>query len=325
MLPAELGRGADPAQVLFDDLTLEFEAELSLFSHDKILSALSGLKILSDSLTHCPNGGGQFISMSGLELAIGKKLTTIIANKFGTKVIERWTRYRAEKFFEGFVESLSEELNTSIKSTEADAALDKILDDDVKSEVLFDAYCTVCFAKSKTIGPKIVGILTGYLVAEGRKTSIEEDFVFRAAEALSDADLIELFKEFRKRAKDADECKDEKKYAHWEGDSIVVPWNQEVQDCAWPHSRKAEIDISPLNLGEVFGYWAAHAEQLGLLSCRIAQRQFEYKEDSDRHIDEDGVLTIYTSTITFESPCKRLSELIGRCLGKSKIDTGPDK
>jgi len=60
MLPAELGRGADPAQKLFYNLAFEFDAELSLFSHDKILSARSGLKILSDSLTYCPNGGGQF-------------------------------------------------------------------------------------------------------------------------------------------------------------------------------------------------------------------------------------------------------------------------
>ena len=60
MLPAELGSGADPTQELLDNLALELDAEPSLFSHDKILSALSGLKILSDSLTHRPNGGGQF-------------------------------------------------------------------------------------------------------------------------------------------------------------------------------------------------------------------------------------------------------------------------
>ena len=60
VFPTELGYGTDPAQELFNNLAFEFDAELSLFPHDKILSALSGLKILSDSLTYCPNGGVQF-------------------------------------------------------------------------------------------------------------------------------------------------------------------------------------------------------------------------------------------------------------------------
>ncbi len=259
--------------------------------------------------------------MNEIEITIGKKLASIVARKFGAKVIERWTRYRADKFFEGFVESLSEELKTGVESDEADVALEAILDDDIKSEVLFDAYCTVCFAKSKTLGPKIIGILTGYIVAEGRTTQGDEEYIFRAAEALSDGELIELFKEFRKWAKKADASKDKKKDAHWVGNSIVIPWHEEVRDSAWPHSMEDEIDVSPLNFEEVFGgYWAAHAERLGLLSSRITQRQQEYKEDSERHIDEDGVLTIYASTLTFESSCKELCDLIERSLGASDAD-----
>lgn len=259
--------------------------------------------------------------MNEIAIIIGKKLASIVARKFGTKVIERWTRYRADKFFEGFVESLSEELKTGVESNKADEALEAILDDDKKSEVLFDAYRTVCFAKSKNLGPKIIGILTGYIVAEGRTTQGDEDHVFRAAEALSDVELIDLFKEFREWAKKADASEDKKKDAHWVGNSIVIPWNEEVRDSAWPHSREAEIDVSPLNFEEVFGgYWAAHAERLGLLSSRITQRQEEYKEDSERHIDEDGVLTIYASTMTFESPCKKLCDLIERSLEKNEVN-----
>ena len=42
MLPTELGRGTDSAQELLDNLTFELDAELSLFSHDNILSDVSG-------------------------------------------------------------------------------------------------------------------------------------------------------------------------------------------------------------------------------------------------------------------------------------------
>ena len=40
--PAELGRGTDPAQIFFNNLTFEFGTELPLFAHDKILSAPGG-------------------------------------------------------------------------------------------------------------------------------------------------------------------------------------------------------------------------------------------------------------------------------------------
>jgi hypothetical protein len=51
VFPAELGRGTGTAQILFNNLTFEFDAETSLFSHDKILSARPGPGILPDSLT----------------------------------------------------------------------------------------------------------------------------------------------------------------------------------------------------------------------------------------------------------------------------------
>ncbi len=258
--------------------------------------------------------------MSGLEITIAKTLGSIVARKFGTKVVERWTRYRAEKFFEGFVESLAEELDTGVESINADDTLEKILDDDTKSEVLFDAYRTVCFTKSKTLGPKIVGILTGYLVAEGRMAVGAEEDVFRAAEYLSDKDLIDLFKEFRRRAQDADASKDPKKDVHWVGDAIVVPWTEETRDSAWSHSREAEIDVSPLNFDEIFGTWGGNVARLGLLTSKVSHREVEYEEDSERHIDEDGVLSIYSWTLTFEPPCRKLCDLLERALGASTQD-----
>ncbi|HAO80199.1 MAG TPA: hypothetical protein DCQ92_14770, partial [Verrucomicrobia subdivision 3 bacterium] len=105
--------------------------------------------------------------------------------KFTSAVIERWTRFRAEKFFEAFVEVLSEEMKDGIESPDVDKALETLLKDEVKSEVLYDAYRRVCFSTSKTIGPKVIGLLTGYLVFEGRMASEGEERAFQAAESLS--------------------------------------------------------------------------------------------------------------------------------------------
>jgi hypothetical protein len=244
----------------------------------------------------------------------------MVASKFGTKVVDRWTRFRAKNFFEGFVESLTKELQTGIESKDVDETLEKILDDDVKSEVLFDAYRSVCFSKSKTLGPKIVGLLTGRLVAEGRSANENEADVFRAAESLSDGDLIALFKEFWIQSRVADALQDPKKNAHWVGDAIVIPWSEETRDSAWQSSREAEIDVSPLNFTEVFGPWGGNVSRLGLLTSTVLHREEEYEEDSERHIDQNGLLSIYSWTITFEPPCRELCVLIERALGASAHD-----
>jgi len=142
----------------------------------------------------------------------------------------------------------------------------------------------------------------------------EED-VFRAAESLSDPDLIELFKEFRRRARHADSSKDSKKDAHWDGDAVVIPWTEETRDSALAHSRETEIDVSPLNFEVVFGSWGGNVARLGLLTSRVSHREVEYEEDSERHIDQDGVLSIYSWTLTFEPACRALCDLLERALG----------
>ena len=66
------------------------------------------------------------------------------------------------------------------------------------------------------------------------------------------------------------------------------------------------------------GHWASKAERVGLLSSRMTQREVAYKEDSERKIDQDGVLTIYERMIIFEMPCRELCVLIERSLGAAQ-------
>ena len=64
MSPAELGRSTDPAQVFFNNLTLEFGTERPLLSHDKILSARPGPGILSSTLSYLSSRRGSLQSMA---------------------------------------------------------------------------------------------------------------------------------------------------------------------------------------------------------------------------------------------------------------------
>src|SRR5258708_5816337 len=92
-----------------------------------------------------------------------------IAKKLGDWVVQRWARYRAEQFIEAFVESLRSEYRYDNEMTYVDVRLDAILGDETKSEVLFYAYRRVCFTKSKTLGPRIIG--TSLLVSSARISS----------------------------------------------------------------------------------------------------------------------------------------------------------
>ena len=76
-----------------------------------------------------------------------------------------------------------------------------------KTEVLYDAYRSVCFSKSKTMGPRILGLLTASIVLEKRTATDEEEPVFKAAEALSDPELLEFFKAYRKYSADSKDKK----------------------------------------------------------------------------------------------------------------------
>jgi hypothetical protein len=61
--------------------------------------------------------------MPGTISLIGKAVAMGVAKKFGGKVIERWTRYRADRFFEGFAETVGLEISTGVLSEEVDKRL----------------------------------------------------------------------------------------------------------------------------------------------------------------------------------------------------------
>ena len=179
--------------------------------------------------------------------------------------------------------------------------------------MLFDAYRRICFATSKRLGPRIIGLLTARLVKNGRMADEEEEMVFRAAELLGDSDLLTFFKTYSDYCTEASAATSKKTL--FEGGDLVVLWNEEHRDSAWPGSRESEIDVGPLDLNAELGHWAVQLASCGLLSSRVTHREETYNEDSERHIDQDGVLTFYRTSIVFSSSCTLLRELLLRSFG----------
>ena len=238
-----------------------------------------------------------------------EKVGEFVQDKFKESVIERWTRYRAKRFFEAFCSAIQLELQPGCESQEASQLLDNLLSDETRSEILFDAYRKVAFCASKEIGPKIIGLLVGELFSSGQRATESEEKILLAAEQMNDSDLYSFLKLYREtEAKMENGDKDIRKV----GVDIELVWHEEHLDSNWP--TKEAVDVGGLDAEMSFGTWALKLKQLGFLKDSVSVRHSTYREDSERHIDQDGELTTYRFTYTFQSECSKLAQLIVRAI-----------
>lgn len=235
------------------------------------------------------------------------KATDIILESFKKNVIERWSKWRAEKFLETFYKEFSLLLN-SPDTKKLNSTLDSILQNEARSEVLFEAYRRVCLSKSKNIGPRIIGFITAKIMHEERMAYESEEIMLSAAENLNDDELIE-FKDFIFRHKKKADAKDSEVFFDNCG-NLKILWNREVQDSNWP--RDKEISISPLNLTSDVGGWAAKLKDLGIILDETREKILQYKEDGERFIDQAGQQRSISWWIIVNKEFFPLSDLIGR-------------
>jgi hypothetical protein len=240
--------------------------------------------------------------MTGLETKLATTVGTYLAKNFAGRIVERWTKYRSDQMLEGLVAGLSEEKLTGNK-TEVDRILSRILEHEKYSEALFDAYRRICFSKSKTIGPRIVGYLTARIIAEQRVASDGDEEIFDAAERLGDGDLIAFINEYHDQASKADKESTGLAKPEWDNGAIIIPW-YDTQFYSNHGSYKGE-DISPLDLGKAYGRWAGELGRIGLMTTLIKRGMIDY---------ESGPAETYEFIVRFERNCKNLSDLILRCL-----------
>jgi hypothetical protein len=241
--------------------------------------------------------------------AVGKSLATFVAKRFGKAVVERWTRHRAEHFFEGLVEAITIELNSGNESEDVNKRLADILADETKSEVLFDAYRRICFSKSREIGPRIIGLLTGHLVKAGMMANVVEEQLFEAAELLSDGDFIDFMKRYREHRRLADGITDSKAEYSMLGDQVVVQWGEDSTDLG--SGSGSALDIGPFPWVEALGRWSALLNSAGLIEVRVVQSSQCY---SQFYKSESGTTLKVAATVIYSAGCSRLYDLVVRSL-----------
>lgn len=107
--------------------------------------------------------------------------------KISASVIERWSQRRARAFFKAFIHELHKE---TPDIGELRARLDALYESDATSELIFEAYRAVSLSKSKTMGPRVIAVLTSIIIQrDPPMASDTEDLVLAAAESLSDVDF----------------------------------------------------------------------------------------------------------------------------------------
>lgn len=242
-------------------------------------------------------------------LAVGYatgKLTEIAESTVRTHVIERWGRYRAKQFFAAFCGAITSPDTTE---PELNKLLDDLFADDYRSEVMFDAYRSVCLTKSRAIGPRVIALLTAELVTGGSLANDADSAIFSASEELTDTEFAE-FSEFA--IDHAKRAKAEKKGSatFTRHGSLSIQMGEESIDSTW--HRESEISLGPMDLANDIGSWAPKLKRHGLLSDDVRERKWDYKEDSERHIDEPGTMRQVIWWLYLQPSALRLAELAER-------------
>jgi uncharacterized protein YutD len=251
---------------------------------------------------------------------VGEEILDVVKDRFKTAVIEKWTRYRAEQFFNSLVRALAYyDLNLADASFVKEK-LEGLFDDEIRTEVFYDAYRQVAFTASKIIGPRIIGILVARLIHFRRRANEREEKILMAAEQLNDGEF-DNFQIFFRDVLESAEClakrefEKKRKYDAWQrkDDGYEI----ELGSNSSGSSRETRFTLS-IDLDRVFGTWAMKLKSIGLFKDVVQETQ------SNERIDH---VEFYTNEVTREqkffiilpAECHELFKLV--CEAKTFLTT----
>lgn len=222
----------------------------------------------------------------------GESIAASLATKFASNVIEKWTRYRAENFFEEFQHRLIEGHISGDQYIDVADDIDDILSDEKGSEVVYDAYRRVSLSSSKDIGPRIIGVLTAELCIAKEYANDEYELFFSIAEMLNDRELVSvstLVNEWFETI-DTHDAKYKAGAAYVEDGCLKYVLDSSEVEISSSAVSLSGVEISADNLLEQFGSGLQKLRQLGAVRINVQQIIYHYHEDTERYIDHDGTI-----------------------------------
>ena len=236
------------------------------------------------------------------------KAVDVLANKFKDNVLARWRRHRAEQFFRSFTSEVEHEWENGDQSEELTSMLARLTEEEEASAALFDAYRRVALSASRTLGPRVIGLLTARLVLENRTAQSHEERIFMAAENMNDSEMLDMMDFLQYGRLTAEEIAE-----GFNRSSLSIEADAQVYDKNSPGRQ----DISPLDLEANLGMWAIKLRNVGLLKEEVTQAEREYDVDTERHVDEPGVEVQTTWNAVLHPAVSTLIILIGRAIDAS--------
>ncbi|MFG1690693.1 hypothetical protein ACGF5M_00820 [Gemmatimonadota bacterium] len=233
-----------------------------------------------------------------LTVTVGAAALERAADLMGKKVLGRWSDYRARRFVDQFVAELGRDLETADPAVLEDR-LAKIVEDESKSAALYEAFRHVLLSASREIGPRVLALHMAEVVA-GLVDDLEvSDAVMSAASTLLDFE----FEEFLGYAV-ANGITDAS-FAESLVQVAVIKFDMTDFDSNW----RGRGPTGAIPLRSDVGSWAQKLQSVGLLVQDISEEEFDYKEDGERYIDEDGTVRRVHRNIELREGTSHLARL----------------
>lgn len=223
-----------------------------------------------------------------------KEAVKAIVQHVKEKVIGRWSEYRAERFFNAFLEEIRKEKDVRFESADLNDMLQMIAASDKQTTVLFDAYRRVALSASKDIGPMVIGMLTATIALEDRDATTDEELIFEGAESLNDRDFRDLHA-WLEDARALDNASDANGAL-----SVLVKTGPEQPGGISFERIDSGVDDVPIDIAKEIGVFALKLKNIGLLVETTRRRENPREPGATRYYIIVGV------------PCRRLDQLAAR-------------
>jgi hypothetical protein len=220
---------------------------------------------------------------------VGGEIASSIVDRFKNAVIDKWKHFRAKQFFSIFLREVTT-YNGTHNNQKLKQILDKIFEDESKTEYLYDTFRKVSITASKETGPRIIAYISAHVILNNRKETEDETKIFMLAESLTDSEYNDFLAFYEEHFTSSDE---------------YIMHRESIAS----NSHRNSLFLSS-NLVEQVGIWAYKLKNLGIIYEDIIDESRPYHEDSERYIDEDGIERIITHKIVATESARFLYETL---------------
>jgi hypothetical protein len=195
-------------------------------------------------------------------------VVSFVLRKIQERITSEWVNYRASSFVQGLFWLENGDLSKALTE------LDHLLNNPEYSKAIFCAYRSACLAKSKRIGPLVIGLIASDSIAVGGPIINDASGVFDLLQDLYDDDIDEMYEFINERLKTKKSEVVENKFR--------IPWSTQGLESSFIVG--SNIPISPMNISECIGRWASKAQVLDLISVETCIRRYDnssFRENND--------------------------------------------